>query len=245
MTFSAADLTNSDNSTPILTPELLRETLQNLAEPAYREFHLRTCPEAKHLLGVRIPEQRKLAKTIIKTGNYWQYLDGFKPYYYEEAMILGLIIATAPLDVQERLNYTAWFLPYIDNWAICDTFCNSFKIKNTDREAYWQFLLQFQNSDAEFTLRFVIVMLLDHFISEQYLTDIFALLDHITSSAHYVEMAKAWLIAEIFTEFPDQVFDYLSRDQLSTFAHNKAIQKACESRRVSAEQKQHLRALKL
>ncbi len=66
-----------------MTPKLLRETLENLAESTYRDFHLRTCPEAQHLLGVRVPTQRKLAKEIIKTDNYWQYLDGFEPYYYE------------------------------------------------------------------------------------------------------------------------------------------------------------------
>lgn len=228
-----------------MTPDLLRETLESLAEPDYREFHLRTCPEAQHLLGVRIPTQRKLAKEIIKTNNYWQYLDGFEPYHYEEVMILGLIIATAPMSITERLDYTAWFLPYINNWAICDTFCNSFKIPPADLPTYWQFLMQFRNSTDEYTLRFILVMILDHFILAEYLDRIFNLLDHITSRAHYVEMAEAWLIAEIFTKFPAQTFAYLGRDQLSTFAHNKAIQKACESRRISTADKQHLRALKL
>lgn len=233
------------SSEQTITPELLRETLENLAEPTYRDFHLRTCPEAQHLLGVRVPTQRKLAKEIIKTDNYWQYLDGFEPYYYEEVMILGLIIATAPMNLDDRLNYTAWFLPYINNWAICDTFCNSFKISDHDLDTYWQFLMQFTNSSEEYVLRFVIVMILDHFIRIEYLAHIFALLDSLTSRAHYVEMAEAWLIAEIFTQFPNQVFDYLTHDQLSTFAHNKAIQKACESRRISDEDKAHLRALKL
>lgn len=228
-----------------MTPELLRETLENLAEPGYREFHLRTCPEAQHLLGVRVPEQRKLAKEIIKTNNYWRYLDGFEPYHYEEIMILGLIIATAPINTAERLDYTAWFLPHINNWAICDTFCNSFKIPTADLPAYWQFLMRFRDSREEYTLRFVLVMILNHFILAECLDPIFDLLDHITSNKHYVEMAKAWLIAEIFTKFPEQTFGYLERDQLSTFAHNKAIQKACESRRISAADKQHLRALKL
>lgn len=143
-----------------MTPNQLREILQDLADSSYREFHLRTCPQAQHALGVRIPEQRKLTKQIIKSGAYWQFLDGFTPYYYEEVMITGLIIATAPMGLTERFNYIVWFLSLIDNWAICDTFCNSFRISSDDLVKYWDFLLQFKDSREEYTLRFIFVMLL-------------------------------------------------------------------------------------
>lgn len=228
-----------------MTPDELRENLESQSDSGYREFHLKTCPGAKHVLGVRLPEQRKLAKTIIKSGSYWNFLDSIEPHYYEEVLITSIIIASAPMGINERFDYVIWFLPFINNWAICDTFCNSFKIKDTDLGTYWDFLMQFKDSNEEFVLRFIFVMILCHFIRTEYLTRIFALLDNIKSEKYYVEMAKAWLIAEIFTKYPEQVFDYLSRDQLSTFAHNKAIQKACESRRITAEDKQHLRGLKL
>lgn len=228
-----------------MTPVELREHLEDLSDPAYREFHLKTCPQAKNVLGVRISEQRKLAKTIIKNSSYWNFLDSIEPHYYEEILITEIIIASAPMGINERFDYVVWFLPFINNWAICDSFCNSFKIKDADLETYWHFLLQFQESREEYVLRFIFVMLLCHFIREDYLERIFKLLDKIKSEKYYVEMAKAWLIAEMFTKFPAQTFDYLSRDQLSTFAHNKAIQKACESRRISPEDKQHLRGMKL
>lgn len=228
-----------------MTPAELREQLESSSDSAYRDFHLRTCPGAEHVLGVRLPEQRKLAKSIIKSGSYWNFLDSIEPYYYEEVLITGIIIASAPIGINERFDYIIWFLPFINNWAICDTFCNSFRIKDEDLATYWDFLMQFRESQDEFVLRFIFVMLLCHFIREDYLTRIFDLLDEIKSEKYYVEMAKAWLIAEIFTKFPAAVFDYLSRDQLSTFAHSKAIQKACESRRISTEDKQHLRGLKL
>lgn len=228
-----------------MTPEELRKNLESLSDSAYREFHLKTCPNAEHVLGVRIPEQRKLAKAIIKSGSYWNFLDSIEPYYYEEILVTGIIIASTPMSINERLDYVVWFLPLINNWAICDTFCNSFKIKDEDQETYWEFLMQSRNSNEEFVLRFIFVMILCHFICEKYLMQIFDLLDNIKSEKYYVEMAKAWLIAEIFTKFPEQVFDYLTHDQLSTFAHNKAIQKACESRRITPEDKQHLRNLKI
>lgn len=228
-----------------MSPAELREILFENTDTVYREFHLKTCPQAQHVIGVRIPTQRKLAKSIIRDSNYFDFLDSIKPYYYEEIMIAGIVIASAPMGNNERFDYIISFLPLIDNWAVCDTFCNSFKIKNDHLTIYWDFLMQFRSSDEEYTLRFILVMILCHFIREEYLTRIFELLNEIKSDKYYVEMAKAWLIAEIFTKFPTAVFDYLSHDQLSTFAHNKAIQKACESRRINAEDKQHLRGMKL
>lgn len=228
-----------------MTPEELRGRLLELEDTNYRSFHLKTCPQAQHVIGVRLPEQRKIAKDLIKSGNYWNLLDGFTPHYYEEIMITGIIIASAPMGLQERFDYTTWFLPFINNWATCDTFCNSFKIKESDLEEYWSFLTQFTHSTEEYTLRFVLVMSLCHFITTKYLDSIFQSLDTIQSDKYYVEMAKAWLVAEIFTKYPETTLEYLSHDQLSTFAHNQAIQKACESRRISVEDKQHLRGLKL
>lgn len=227
-----------------MTPDELREHLLELEDVGYREFHLRTCPQAQHVIGVRMPEQRKLAKQIVRS-DYWQFLDGFEPHYYEEVLITGIVIATAPMGLSERLDYVAWFVPLINNWAICDCFCASFKFQAEDLPAVWDFVTQYASNDAEYALRFMFVMILDHFLRPEYLNRIFTLLDRVQSSAHYVEMAKAWLVAELFTKFRDETLDYLLHDQLSQFAHNKAIQKACESYRVSEADKQTLRGMKL
>lgn len=226
-----------------MTPTELREQLFDLEDVAYREFHLKTCPQAQHVIGVRMPEQRKLAKQIVK-GDYWQFLDGFEPHYYEEVLITGIVIATAPMGLSERLGYVAWFVPLINNWAICDCFCASFNFRDVDLPEVWDFIASYAKSNAEYELRFMFVMILDHFIRAEYLDRIFSLLDSVKSDYHYVEMAKAWLVAELFTKFRDQTLEYLLHDQLSIFAHNKAIQKACESRRISAEDKQKLRGMK-
>lgn len=226
-----------------MTPDDLREHLLELEDVGYREFHLKTCPQAQHVIGVRMPEQRKLAKQITRE-DYWQFLDSFEPYYYEEVLITGIVIATAPMGLTERLDYVAWFIPKIDNWAICDCFCASFNFRDEDLPKVWDFITSFQHSNEEYILRFMFVMILDHFILPEYLERIFQLLDAVKSDAHYVEMAKAWLVAELFTKYRDQTFDYLMHDQLSHFAHNKAIQKACESRRISDDDKQTLRSMK-
>lgn len=205
-----------------MPPEELQERLLDLQDTGYREFHLKTCPQAQHVLGVRVPEQRKLAKEITR-GDFWQFLDEIQPYYYEEVLITGIVVATAPMGLAERLDYVAWFVPQINNWAVCDTFCASFNPKPADLSQLWDFILQYRSSEREYELRFMFVMMLDHFLLPEYLDQIFALLDEIRSPAHYVEMAKAWLVAELFAKYRDATLDYLQRDQLSVFAHNKAI----------------------
>lgn len=227
-----------------MSPEELRAELFDREDPGYREFHLRTCPQAERVIGVRMPEQRQLAKQIVH-GDFWAFLDQIQPEYYEEVLITGIVIATAPMSLDDRLGYTAWFVPMIHNWAVCDCFCASFKPKPDELPAFWEFLLQYRDSQQEYELRFMLVMILDHFLRPEYLDDIFQLLDATKSDYYYVEMAEAWLVAELFAKFRDRTFAYLQADQLSTFAHNKAVQKICESRRVSAADKQTLRGMKL
>lgn len=235
-----------------MTPEELRERLLELEDVAYRNFHLKTCPQAEHVIGVRMPEQRKLAKEITK-GDFWQFLDEIQPYYYEEVLITGIIIASAPMALAERLDYVAWFIPRINNWAVCDCFCASFKPRIEDLPRLWEFICEIGQSareqgDAEYPQRFMLVMMLDHFLrpeQPEYLLRIFQIINDLKSDKYYVNMAIAWLVAEAFTKFRDETLDYLRSDQLSTFTHNKAIQKARESRRVSPEDKATLAALKL
>lgn len=227
-----------------MSPDELRERLFELEDPGYKAFHLKTCPNARHMIGVRVPEQRKLARLITKS-DFWQFLDTVQPYHYEEIMITGIVIASAPMGLAEHLDYVIWFLPLIDNWAVCDTFCASFRPQPADLATIWDFLLQLTSSREEFVLRFVLVMLLDYFLLPEYLALIFQLLDELHSNQHYVNMAKAWLVAEAFAKHRDATLDYLSRDQLGTATHNKAIQKACESRRVSSADKTLLASLRL
>lgn len=227
-----------------MSPEELRERLLDLEDVSYRDFHLKTCPQAQRVIGVRMPEQRKLAKEVTK-GDFWQFLDEIQPHYYEEVLITGIIIASAPMALAERLDYVAWFIPYINNWAICDCFCASFKPKPEDLPRLWDFILEIGQDDAEYTQRFMLVMMLDYFLLPEYLPRIFRIIDNIKSDLYYVNTATAWLVAEAFTKFRNETLEYLRSDQLSTFTHNKAIQKARESRRVTPEDKSTLTALKL
>lgn len=226
-----------------MSPEELRERLCELEDVAYRDFHLKTCPQAKNVIGVRMPEQRKLAKAITK-GDFWQFLDEVQPYY-EEILITGIVIATAPMALAERLDYVAWFIPQINNWAICDCFCASFHPKTEDLSQLWDFITEIGARETEYAQRFMLVMMLDHFLLPDYLSRIFTLIDRLQSDKYYVNMTTAWLVAEAFTKFRDKTLEYLRSDSLSVFTHNKVIQKARESRRISPEDKMILTTLKL
>lgn len=223
--------------------EDVRAELFENQDEAYREFNCKCNPEIKNSIGVRIPIIRKIAKRLCKE-DFWKYLDSDKKEYYEETMLEGIIIASAPMSEMERFDYLANFVPKITDWGINDSVCASFKIKPNELEAYWSFIMRYLNSANEFELRFMLVMILDHFVLAEYLSRIFKILNHLPSNAHYVEMAAAWLTAELIIKFKDETFEFLKTTTLSDFAYNKALQKARESHRVSEPDKVLLAQMK-
>lgn len=217
--------------------------LFDLQDIKYRDFHSKLCPGAHNMIGVRIPLLRKLANDLNKT-NFYDFLHTVKNQYYEETMIEGFVIATAKMSLSERFEFLQKFVPKIDNWAVCDCVAASFKIKTADLPKYWNFIMQYQNSNQEYELRFMLIMMLDHFLYPEYLTQIFQTLNHIHSDQYYVKMAQAWLIAEMFTKHRDVTLQFLQKNNLSNWVQNKAIQKARESYRVSEVDKTMLSKLK-
>lgn len=244
----------------------IRAELENHQDQAYRAFMIKCNPESAHSIGVRIPIIRTLAKNLIK-GDYRAYLDApsSQKEYFEEKTLEGVLIATAPLSADERLKYLKNFVPRISDWCVCDTTCLSFRRvipQEISHDRAWDFIKKYEHG-TEFERRFMLVMMLTHFIETEYLLDIFLTLDnlanlekqparHETHNAknnsahlpHYTHMAAAWLLAEIIIKDRDAAFSYLSRSKLPTKTFNKAIQKACESYRVSPRDKKLLRAMK-
>lgn len=222
----------------------VRAELLDLRDDDYLAFSKKTNPELKEALGVRIPEMRKIAKRIAK-GDFWQYLDAEPKKYYEENMIEGMVIATAPMSTMERFDYLANFVPKIYDWATCDCVAASFRIKDSERAEYWDFIMRYRESMAEFEARFMLVMVLDHFISPEYWSRIIDILENLPSHAHYVEMAAAWLISVMMVKEREKTIEYLSgENNLPVFVQNKAISKCRDSYRVSREDKELLKTLR-
>lgn len=224
--------------------EEVRAELLELRDEVYLEFNQKCNPELTDSLGVRIPEIRKIAKSI-KKSDFWSYLDAEPKKYYEEIMIEGVVIATAPMSTMERFDYLANFVPKIHDWATCDCVAASFKISEAELPEYWDFITRYKDSTSEFEVRFMLVMILDHFILPEYRLRIIEILESLPTRAHYVEMAAAWLLSEMMIKDYTTTIQYLSgENHLSDFVQNKAISKCCESRRVSVKDKELLRTLR-
>lgn len=159
-------------------------------------------------------------------------------------MLRGMVIGCASMELEERLERMAAFVPQIRNWSVCDSFCAAQKWVGRHREAVWDFLQPYIRSDEEFSVRFAAVMLLDHLITGDYIGRVLEALDSMSPAGYYAQMAIAWAVSIAYVKFPEETGSYLRRCRLDDFTYNKALQKAVESRRVSDEDKVRLRAMK-
>lgn len=221
----------------------VRERIFDLADEEYRQFQSGLVPGVDNILGVRLPSLRKLARELAK-GNWPNYIATMQDDYYEEIMLQGLIIGYAKADIEEILHYVAAFVPKINNWAVCDWCCSSFKITKKHLPRVWDFLRPYLLSRKEYELRFGIVMLLSFYIEDEYIDRVLVLLDNAKHQGYYVKMAVAWAISICFVKYPEKTMVYLRKNTLDDFTYNKALQKITESFRVDKETKTIIRSMK-
>ena len=224
--------------------EEIRSKLFNLSEDEYRNFHSKLCPNTKNILGVRLPLLRNMAKDLAK-NNWEAYLNNPYNEYYEEIMIEGLTIGYIKTDINTRLKYIKRFIPKIDNWAICDSFCNNLKFTKKNLNEVWEFISTYLSSNKEFELRFAIVMMLHYYINEEYIDRVLHILNDINHEGYYVKMAVAWAISFAYIKFPHKTLVFLKNNNLDSFTYNKSLQKIIESTRVSKEDKDSIRSMKI
>ena len=223
--------------------EKIRIELEKIAEENYRIFATKLIPNVDNLLGVRLPRLRKIAKKIAQL-DYEYYLAMDDPLYFEEVMLQGMIIGEIKLPWNERSRYVKHFTSKINNWSICDSFCCGLKFKASEKEIVWQFLQPYFASDAPYDIRFAVVMLLFHFVNDEYLQKVFTLFNQIKNDDYYVKMAVAWAISIYFRELPKLTMAYLQKNQLDDWTYNKALQKITESLKVDCNTKIIIRTMK-
>jgi len=218
----------------------MRKKLLELQDEKYREFNSKLLPNINNILGVRVPDLRKLAKELAQ--NDWQnYRDDL---YYEEIMLQGLVIGYAKIDADKKLQLLREFIPKIDNWGTCDIVCSNLKFITQNKEMAWDFIQPYLNSKNEFDVRFGIVILLNYFIDDKYIDKILKILDKIKHDGYYAKMAVAWALSICFVKYWDKTLEYLQTSNLEKWTFNKTIQKTCESYRITTNQKDFLRKLK-
>ena len=212
------------------------EKLSGLSEEKYKQFSASLTPNAKNILGVRIPVVRKIAKELAK-GDWQTYLKNVRNQYFEEIMLEGIVIGYAKMPIEERLNHVTNFVPKIDNWAICDIFATGLKFTKKNKQVIFQSLEKYFSSKREFEIRFAVVMFLSFYINEEYIEEVLEILNKVNHEDYYVKMAVAWAISVCYVKFPEFTLDFLKNNNLDKFTHNKGIQKIKESFRVNEEQK--------
>ena len=222
----------------------IRKKLEELADEEYRKFHTGLCPKSSEILGVRVPVLRNFAKEIVKEGNIEEYLENALDNSYEEILLQGMVLGLWKTSIEKFSKYLEKFIPKINSWAVCDVSVAGFKITKKNMEYMWNFLQKYLKSNKEFELRFAIVMLLDFYITDEYIDKVLQILNNIENDEYYVKMAVAWTLQVAFVKFPNETMKLLKNNKIDDWTYNKALQKIIESYRVDENTKNEIRKMK-
>lgn len=222
----------------------LRALLEGLADSEYREFSSRLLPGVENILGVRLDQLRKLARSLARLDNWSEWLATASDASMEEIMLQGMSIGYAKAPPADILAYTAAFVPKITNWSVNDSFCSSLKLARKHQALFWDFLQPYCHSPKEFPCRFGLIMLLDHFLNNEYIQPVLDLLRDFSNPAYYAQMGAAWLLSGCYVFSRDKTLALLRENTLDDVTYRMALQKCIESRRVSPEDKAMLRSMK-
>lgn len=218
----------------------IQERLFALQDVTYRDFQRKLIrnidPEA--IIGVRTPQLRQLAREI---GEDQTFLSQLPHYYFEENQLHSFILS-AGKDFQRVIDGVEGFLPYVDNWATCDQL--SPKVFRRNREKLLPCIRRWMQYDHVYTVRFAIVMLMNHFLEDGFQPEFPEMVAGVRNENYYVRMAAAWYFATALAKQYDAVLPYIAEQRLEKWTHNKAIQKAIESYRITPEQKEYLKIFK-
>ena len=221
----------------------IKEELLALQDISYADFQAKLTPNIPRdlFIGVRVPELRKLSKRIADEPETSKFLKNLPHKYYDENMLHGILIS-------EMKNYEACieavdiFLPYVDNWAVGDIM--SPKIFKKNKAALLEKIKGWSLSEKTYTCRFGIEMLMSYFLDDDFKPEYLEIPLSVNSEEYYVKMMIAWFFATALAKQWDATIKYIEDQRLNTWTHNKTIQKARESRRITPKQKEYLKSLK-
>ena len=222
----------------------IRDELFKMQDIEYRDFNSKLIPTVKKedMIGVRTPELRKYAKKLLKEEGMEDFLHSLPHKYFDENQLHAFIISEIKdfkFCIEELIN----FLPYLDNWATCDQL--SPKIFKKYRNDLLPHIYEWLKSDKTYTVRFGIGMLMEHFLDEDFKTEYPEMVAAVRSEEYYINMMTAWYFATALAKQYESILPFIEGNKLDTWTHNKSIQKAIESNRINAEQKNYLKGLKI
>ena len=222
----------------------LHKELKKLQDEKYRDMQVKIIPTVKpeSIIGVRTPELKAMAKEILKSGDYKDFLNDLPHKYFEENQLHAFILSGMK-DADECFEELEKFLPYVDNWATCDQM--SPKVFKKHKDELLKRVKVWITSGEPYTIRFGVGMLMEHFLDDDYDTKYPAMVAKLRSDEYYVNMMIAWYFATALAKQYDTILPYIEKKKLDKWTHNKAIQKSVESYRITDEQKAYLKTLKI
>ena len=218
--------------------------LFDLQDIKYRDFQAKLMPtvDPENMIGVRTPELRKLAKTLAKDSEADAFLADLPHKWFDENQLHAFIVSECK-DFDKCVGLVELFLPYVDNWATCDQL--SPKIFKKHRTELLEYIKKWISFDHTYTVRFAIGMLMEHYLNEDFDPAYPEIVAAVRSEEYYINMMIAWYFATALAKQYDAVIPYIEDRKLDVWTHNKTIQKAIESYRITDEQKNYLRTLKI
>ena len=222
----------------------IRNELFKMQDIAYRDFNSKLIPTVNKSLfiGVRTPELRKYAKQLAKREDIEEFLHSLPHKYFDENQLHAFIVSEIK-DFKSCVDKVNEFLPYVDNWATCDQL--SPKVFKKNHKELIAYIKEWLESDKVYTVRFGIGMLMEHFLDEDFDISYLETVSNIRSDEYYVNMMIAWYFATALAKRYESVLPFIEKMSLDIWTHNKAIQKAVESLRISDEKKEYLKSLKI
>lgn len=222
----------------------IEKDLFKLQDKKYRELQIKIIPniDPNSIIGVRTPELRKYAKELFKSNDYISFLNDLPHKYFDENQLHAFIISEL-YDYNECITYTNKFLSYANNWATCDQM--SPKVFKKHKEELLKEIKIWIKSKKTYTIRFGIDKLMQLYLDDNFKEEYLELVSNIKSNEYYVNMMIAWFFATALAKQYDVTIKYIEDRKLDTWVHNKTIQKAIESYRITEKQKEYLRSLKI
>ena len=216
-----------------------------IKEEDYKRFSSSLIPDIEEgsMLGIRLPQLRKLSRKICRDDPD-DFIKNFPEEYFEDIMLKGFVIGEADYPFCKEKELVSEHIPKINNWSLCDSFCSSLKFVKKNKAEFLKFLLPYFDSFKEFESRFAIVALLDYYNDKERVKENLELISSVKAAGFYADMAKAWAVSQIFVVSPGEVYEFLEKGSFDDFTHNKTISKIRESLKVGKEDKQKILKLK-
>lgn len=216
----------------------VRKELLDLSDGQYKDFNKKLIPnvDENRIIGVRIPDLRKIGKKLKNNNFEW--------YYYEEVMLHGFYIGYKKLAYEERIALLDDFVPKIDNWAVCDSVCSTLKFIENNRSDFINYLQKYMCSEKEYELRFAIVVLMDYYITDDYIDFVIDYLKTVKSKYYYANMAVSWALCTAFAKYMEKVMPVIESKTLSKEIQNMTISKIRDSFKVDKKTKEYLKTLR-